>query len=768
MPNFTQKLKLSTKLPVSIIALSTVTAGATAYIAYQHSSSTLTHQAQSNLNAILTAQETGLENWLHSIERDLEILRDEPDVRKAISEFSAAWLQLGESPTSYLQNAYINNNPNPAGQKDNLNKANDGSLYSDVHAQYHPYFRGVLKRGGYYDIFLFDAEGDLIYSVYKESDYATNFVSGQWAGTDLGAAFRTARSKAITGELSFFDFKPYGPSADAPASFISTPILSENGSFQGVLAFQMPVGELNNLMAQRAGLGETGLSYIVGSDGLLRNDLPETEASDILKKSIDLGSDQQTGLLGEPVLRETRDFEFLGTTYTFVTEQNVAELHAPAASLRNNMLIQLLISALGVGFLSYLLARTFTRPIHEIETSMAKMAEGDLSKEIPVTGRGDEIGSIAVTLQHFQEQLRSSKLLETEQVKVVDALGEALRKISEGDLSYRINTQFASTYEQLRLDFNKTLESLDESFTSVTNTTSQINDSAHEISQAADDLSRRTENQAATLEETAAAIEEMTSSVSSTASGAHRANDLVNSARNNAESSGAIVDQAIDAMGNIEKSADQISQIVGVIDDIAFQTNLLALNAGVEAARAGDAGRGFAVVASEVRALAQRSSNAAKEIKELITVSEQHVSVGVQQVNEAGDALRQISESVRKISEAVSGISSAAQEQSMGLAEINSAVSQLDQVTQQNAAMVEESTAASHALRQDAGQLGQLVRRFSTSSGTTVRSAVTSGLQKPGSVGEQQKRVQAFATQGSAALKTTPQNQPSEDDWFEF
>ena len=773
MLQFAQKMKLSTKLPASILALTTATAGVTAYIAYDHSSDSLTDQAKSNLNGLLNAKESSFEDWLKSIEQELDIMRSQPTVQQAISDFRTGWLQLGESPTAYLQNAYIHNNPNPTGQKDSLNKAGDGSLYSDVHAQYHPFFRGVLNRGGYYDIFLFDAEGDLVYSVYKEADYATNFVSGQWAGTDLGAAFRSAQSKAISGETTYFDFQPYGPSADAPASFISAPVRAEDGSFLGVIAFQMPIGRLNELMSQREGLGETGISYIVGTDGFLRNDLPETETSDILQRNIDTSrfgeeSAEQIGLFGEPVLRETRELEFLGSKYTFVIEQDKAELLEPAVTLRNNLLIQLVLSAFGVGLLSFLLARAFTRPIDEIDAAMAVMADGDLSQEIPVTNRGDEIGSIAVTLEKFQEELRKNKSLEANQVKVVEALGVALQKLADGDLTYRINTAFSATYDQLRVDFNKTLETLDSSFTSVTATTSQINESSQEITQAADDLSRRTENQAATLEETAAAIEQMTSSVSSTASGANRANDLVNSARSNAESSGAVVDQAIDAMGNIEKSADQISQIVGVIDDIAFQTNLLALNAGVEAARAGDAGRGFAVVASEVRALAQRSSNAAKEIKELITVSEQHVSNGVQQVNEAGDALRQILESVREISEAVSGISSAAQEQSMGLAEINSAVSQLDQVTQQNAAMVEESTAASHTLRQDANELGKLLGHFNTSNTSSARPIPRAAPAKPDSIADQQERVKSFATQGSAALKPTTPDAGGDGDWFEF
>ena len=764
---------MSTKLPVSIIALSTATAGFTGYLAFEHSSSSLTDQAEANLEAIVITQQERMEMWLNSVATDIETMAVNVTVQDAIADFSQAWNGLEQNPTTYLQAAYISNNPNPIGQKEELDFATDGSVYSDFHAKYHPYMRTFLRNNGYYDVFLFNTEGDLIYSVFKEADYATNLVSGRWSSSDLGEAFKAARSKSLTGEVTFFDFKPYGPSADAPASFISIPVTSRSGEFIGVLAFQMPVGELNNVMKSRVGLGETGLTYMVGSDGYLRNDVPETEEFDILARQVSLTADSRSvstgdGLFGETVLRAQRDFEFLGTKYTFVAEENKAELLAPTSDLRNSLLIQLLFSGLVVGLLGFLLARNFTKPIEDVEAHMKDMADGKLDNTVPAADRGDEIGEIAQTLFQFQEDLRKSKTLEESQIKVVESIGRALSKLSDGDLTYRISEQFTSAYENLRVDFNKTLESLEASFQSVSATTSQINDNAREISQAADDLSRRTENQAATLEQTAAAIEQMTSSVMSTASGAQRANELVGSARSNAESSGEVVDQAISAMGNIENSADQISQIVGVIDDIAFQTNLLALNAGVEAARAGDAGRGFAVVASEVRALAQRSSNAAKEIKELITESEQHVASGVQQVNHAGEALRKILESVREINEAVSGISSAAQEQSAGLSEINSAVSQLDQVTQQNAAMVEESTAASHTLRQDADDLGRLVAQFQTSSSQNAMRRPRTAAGVGHTITAQQERVKAFAAQGSAALNVDPQGQPNDDDWLEF
>ncbi|MGH6955246.1 MAG: methyl-accepting chemotaxis protein, partial [Caulobacteraceae bacterium] len=233
-----------------------------------------------------------------------------------------------------------------------------------------------------------------------------------------------------------------------------------------------------------------------------------------------------------------------------------------------------------------------------------------------------------------------------------------------------------------------------------------------EISQAADNLSKRTEQQAASLEETAAALDEITATVRKTAEGANHAREIVSTARADAEQSGEVVRRAVGAMSAIEQSAQQISQIIGVIDEIAFQTNLLALNAGVEAARAGDAGKGFAVVASEVRALAQRSADAAKEIKALISASTQQVGQGVDLVGQTGQSLERIVGQVAEITGVVSEIAASAQEQATGLQEVNTAVNQMDQVTQQNAAMVEQSTAASHSLSQEAGELARLVGRF--------------------------------------------------------
>ncbi len=338
----------------------------------------------------------------------------------------------------------------------------------------------------------------------------------------------------------------------------------------------------------------------------------------------------------------------------------------------------------------------------------------------------------AARAEHEAAELRRADM-ELRQSQVVDALRVALRKLSQGDLTAPITAAVAPEYEGLKGDFNCALDRLRDAMQGVMENADLIRGEASEISNAADDLSRRTEKQAATLEQTATALDQLTSSVRSAADGAARASQMVGHAKSNAENGGNVVRRAVEAMSAIESSSSRIAKITGVIDDIAFQTNLLALNAGVEAARAGDAGRGFAVVAAEVRALAQRSSDAAREISDLISDSGTHVKTGVKLVADTGEALKAIVISVTDISTQVSEIAVSARQQSSGLAEINAAVNQLDQVTQQNAAMFEETTAASHALTAEAEALSRAMALFKSSTGPTSLSTATP--QAPASVG---------------------------------
>jgi methyl-accepting chemotaxis protein len=383
-----------------------------------------------------------------------------------------------------------------------------------------------------------------------------------------------------------------------------------------------------------------------------------------------------------------------------------------------------------------LVVSSITAPLTRLVAAMRELAQGNLSTQVPSVGRKDEVGLMADALLVFKENGLKARALEEdarlareaaerarasneaareasaqEQKRVVDGLARGLSALAERDLTVHVS-DFPGSYRQLERDFNAAVLALREAMSAVANNSGSILASSSEVSTAADSLARRTEQQAASLEETAAALDQVTATGKRAAESAGHARDVAAVAKADAQETGQVVRRTVDAMSNIEQSAQQITQIIGVIDEIAFQTNLLALNAGVEAARAGEAGRGFAVVASEVRALAQRSADAAKEIKALISTSSQQVAQGAELVSEAGSALERILKQVDDLNSVVADIASGAQEQATGLSQVNAAINQMDQATQQNAAMVEESTAASHSLSGEARELASLIAKF--------------------------------------------------------
>ncbi|MFK4259906.1 methyl-accepting chemotaxis protein [Agrobacterium tumefaciens] len=385
-----------------------------------------------------------------------------------------------------------------------------------------------------------------------------------------------------------------------------------------------------------------------------------------------------------------------------------------------------------------LLVLSIAKPIRAMTAFMERLAGGDTSSEVPGRGRGDEIGDMSGAVEVFRQAAISNRELEAEaeasraraeadrmrltaeaeaaaQARLAQAtagLATGLKRLAAGDLTFKLNEPFASDFEALRHDLNGAVDQLGETLRAVQSATSLIDSGSQEISRGADDLSRRTEQQAASLEETAAALDQITVNVANSSKRADEARKVAVLANESAAQSGKVVANAVDAMRKIETSSNEVSNIIGVIDEIAFQTNLLALNAGVEAARAGDAGKGFAVVAQEVRELAQRSAKAAKEIKELIRNSSLEVQSGVKLVSDTGDSLKTIEDYIVTVNQHMDSIATSAREQSVGLAEVNTAVNQMDQVTQQNAAMVEETSAAGATLANESGRLRELIAQF--------------------------------------------------------
>ena len=441
-----------------------------------------------------------------------------------------------------------------------------------------------------------------------------------------------------------------------------------------------------------------------------------------------------------------------------------------------------------IGVVAVLVARSVGKPLASTVAALQALARGETGVVLEGKDRKDEIGDIAVAFdacqalavekarreqeeatarqageqQRLAEETRRDAERKRNLETAIGALDAALGRLADGDLTATISEPFAGELDNLRTSFNSSVEKLNETLTEVRINTDNISAKSMEMLSAVKELSGRTERQAAALEESSAALEEINATVANSTSRAQDANRKVAEAKSASEASTKVVANAVDAMGNIKGASEEISKIIGVIDEIAFQTNLLALNAGVEAARAGEAGRGFAVVAQEVRELAQRSATAAKEIKTLISKSSDAVKSGVDLVKETGDALATIAGHVSDINDHIHSIATAAKEQSSGLQEVSSAVSQMDQVTQQNAAMVEETTALTHGLSEEATQLLTLVQRFRLAGAeahgvAAVRSH--GGYGKSAANSSVSKARPVFATNGSAAIQ---------EEWAEF
>jgi methyl-accepting chemotaxis protein len=613
-----------------------------------------------------------------------------------------------------------------------------GNAREDIISRYASSLPGVASEGNVQLITFINSNGEATARIHTPDKF----------GDDMKSRRKTVVAALSSGKL----VAGTEPGRSAVSMFASAPVIRD-GKVVGVVDTGTSLtNDYFKPLAQRIG-GQINVHILV--DDRLQKQAATSDhvfLSDERLRSV---------LAGEPVRQQmTVDgatFIVEATTFTNFSGEKIGvlEVASDVTSVINHaqfamwttVVATIMVSLLSLlGFL--LFARSFAGVLARLTGTMSRLASGDLNTTVEGESRPDEIGAMAKAVQVFKDNAMKTQALEREaqeqrttneeqrrrtaeeqriraeaMAEATNGLATGLKHLSAGDLTFTLSRPFAEDFESLRADFNAAVDQLRGTLGSVAQATGSIDAGSREISQSADDLSKRTEQQAASLEETAAALDQITTNVANSSKRADEARTVAIQANESARHSGSVVADAVEAMERIEQSSGQISNIIGVIDDIAFQTNLLALNAGVEAARAGEAGKGFAVVAQEVRELAQRSAQAAREIKDLIGKSSVEVETGVKLVSDTGEALKTIERYIVTINEHMNSIATSAREQSTGLAEVNTAVNQMDHVTQQNAAMVEEANAAGATLANESARLRDLVSQFQLGGGASAQTA---------------------------------------------
>lgn len=708
-----QNLNLSKKIIGLIASAVVLTALGIGFASYFGAKNSLEHEVNNKLQSLLQNRKKDLAEYLDSVRQDLSIQSKNLMILDAFKNYQIAWKEMGSDTGTILQRLYIETNPNPIGKKELLDYANDDSYYSKMHKLYHPAIRTFLKERDYYDVFMVDMDGNVLYTVFKELDFGSNLLNGKWKDSEMGRVYREARNASDPSKVAYSDFAPYAPSNNIPASFIAKPLSDENGKIIGVIAFQMPIERMNQSVQFSNGMGENGEAYIFGEDHLMRTQTRFSKENSILSQKI--GDDivkaafqQKPGILNYTNYRNQEmvaaydNLEFLGARWGIVAEAAKKEIFAPIAELRNTLLI--ICAACFAFFLA--LCVYFTRtliviPLQKISASMFEISSGNTSNPVPYLERQDEIGKMASSLEHFrQSDIEIKKKAEENKMLILKNQKELETQIE--NISARLNSEVSNTKTQFDRSSNHMREVAEHMFSA----SERLNDKSMIVTNSARIAANNTQTVAAATEELAASSNEI--------------GNLVGSSKKATDAASGQARKTNATFKRLVENADRIGEVVQLISSIANQTNLLALNATIEAARAGEAGKGFAVVASEVKDLANQTAKATDEISKQISDIQQATKIAVNDMEAINEAIQQIDGFAVNVSSAVEQQKSATNEIAKS---IQTAARNTDEVTTHIEAVSMEATSTQNIaedIQNAANDVSGHMQRFTENLNTII------------------------------------------------